>query len=312
MSTNPVATAPDSAPAPIASTRLPVWLGSVIGVAAAVIGLLPWLATGMRLPLQNLWNATDPDAMPMVLLPFSQYYLTTLFGLIVTGSVAAGVAARALRARMPRGGLLLVVCGALTIQIIAVVQTTFVVQAGLQEGWESTLYVVAIVAVCVLSVLLGAGVLVLVAGAPRAGALIGLTIGAIAVGDWLSAWLRPFQITAGEAVYTLSAVLQWVPAILVGVAIAWTGLRSVGRVIAALASLALLWIAPALITGVSAAAGTRVLARHPAEMLDYAWGVFGMALFVPEIALRPIATAVVVAAAGLGVSWLIRRARREP
>lgn len=46
-----------------------------LGAAAAIVGLIPWIITGMRLPLQNLW-ATDtrPADMPLALLPFSQYY----------------------------------------------------------------------------------------------------------------------------------------------------------------------------------------------------------------------------------------------
>ncbi|WP_109211075.1 MULTISPECIES: hypothetical protein [Microbacterium] len=311
MSTNPVAVAPGSAPASAPAPRgVPLWLTPLIGVAAGFVGLLPWLATGMRLPLQNLWGAaTDSSAMPVVLLPFSQYYLMMLFALIATGSVAAGVAARALRPRLPRGGFWLVAGGVLLVQVLAIVQTTLVVRGGLQERTESTLYLAVLVAICILSVLIGFGLLVLIALAPRAGALIGLTIGAIAVGSWLSAWLHPFVITGGDVVMTLSWLLQWVPAILVGVAIAWTGLGSVGKAVAAMASLVILWIAPALITGVSAAAGTRVLAKYPSEMIAYAAEVFRMALFMPELALRPIVTAIVVAALGFAARALIRRTR---
>lgn len=63
-----------------ARRRLNVWWRLAIGAVSAVLGLLPWLITGMRLPLQNLWAAdTAPDAMPIVLLPFSQYALSLIF-----------------------------------------------------------------------------------------------------------------------------------------------------------------------------------------------------------------------------------------
>lgn len=106
--------------------------------------------------------------MPLVMLPFSQYYLTTLFALIATGSVAAGVAARALRPRLPRGGFWLLVGGVLLVQAIAIVQTAVTVERGLQERSESTLYLAALVAVCVLSVLIGFGALALIAPSHRA------------------------------------------------------------------------------------------------------------------------------------------------
>lgn len=314
MSTNPVTITPDAAPQPAAPPPAPVWIGSLVGVVAAFVGLLPWLATGMRLPLQNLWaGEVDVSGMPMVMLPFSQYSLTLLFGLIVTGSALAGIVARALRPRLPRGGYLLLVCGVLAIQVISTAQTAATVAPRLQERTESTLYLTALVAVCVLSVLIGLGALALVARAPRAGALIGLTIGALAIGPWLMGWLRPFQVTDGQLVMNLGSAMQWAPGILVGVAIAWAGIGSVGRVVATITSLAMLWIIPAAMTGVSSAAGTRVLANHPGEMISYALEVFRMALFIPELALRPVIVAVVVAAVGLGVRWFLsRRAVQTP
>lgn len=292
---------------------MPVLVGLLVGVVAAFVGLLPWLATGMRLPLQNLWaGEIDVSAMPIVMLPFSQYSLTLLFGLIVTGSVLAGIAARGLRSRLPRHRYLWVVCGVVMVQTIAIVQTASTVASNLQARAESTLYVSALVAVCVLSVLTGIGALALIARAPRAGAMIGLTIGALAIGSWLSGWLRPFELTSGETVMTLVTVLQWIPGVLVGAAIVWAGIGSIGRVIATIASLMLLWFVPAAMTGVSSAAGTRVLAKYPVEMLDCALNVFRMALFLPELALRPVITAVVVAALGFGVKWAIDRRRGRP
>lgn len=281
---------------------MPLWLCALIGAAAAIAGLLPWLATGMRLPLQNLWDAaTPPDAMPMALLPFSQYSLSHLFGLLVTGSAAAGIAARATRARLPRGGFAMLVVGVLLVQVGATVQSAVVVASGLQERTESTLYLALLVTLCILSILLGAAALVLIARAPRGGALIGLTICAIAVGQWISAVLRPFTTMAAEWAYSLAGLIQWVTPVLVGVAIAWAGINTIVRIVAALASLVFIWVTPALITGVTNAAGSRVLAHDPPGMIEYAVQVFQMALFMPELALRPIVAAVVVAAVGLGV-----------
>lgn len=62
-------------------------------------------------------------------------------------------------------------------------------------------------------------------------------------------------------------------------------------------------------TGVTSAAGSRVLAEHPAEMVDYAMRVTRLALFSPELALPPIIVAVVVAGAGFVATAVVRRKR---
>jgi hypothetical protein len=284
------------------------WMPPLVGVAAGIVGLLPWLITGMRLPLQNLWaTETLPDRMPIVLLPFSQYALTLIAALIVTGAAVAALAVRATRVRQPRRGVVATFTGLLAAQVVAVAQTATVVRGGLADRAASDLYFAAVLAVAVLAILSGAGVFWLIAAAPRAGALIGVAIAAIAFGPWLSGLLVPMGTIPADWLGQLAGYTRWVPPVLIGVAIAWCGLGTIGRVIAAVASLLLLWVAPAIITGVTSAAGSRVLADVPLEMLDYAARVTGMALFLPELALPPIISAIVVAVAGLAVRAVIHR-----
>lgn len=292
--------------------RVPWWACVLIGLGGAVIGLLPWLVTGMRLPLQNLWaTETAPDDMPLALLPLSQYSLTLIFGLIVVGSAAAGITARAVDQRLPRGGFFLVMIGLLAAQAFAIVQPALVLRDNLQARTASTFYLGGLIAVCVASVLIGLVTLLLIARAPRAGALLGLTAGAIAAGPWIGGFFRPLLVAGSDVASALVGLLPWVAPVLVGIAIAWTGVNTVGRVISALISLALLWVAPAAMTAISSAVGSRVLARDPLEMMDYAIAVFQLALFTPEIALRPIIAAVVVAVVGLIVRWAVRAGRHR-
>ena len=159
---------------------LPWWAYLLLGMASAIAALLPWVVSGMRLPLQNLWaTETLPDDMPIVLLPFNQYALLLIVALIITGSAIAGIVARATRRRRPRFGVAATLAGVLIVQVLAVVQTTFVVRTGLQERPESDLYLAALVAVATMSVLVGVLVMLLVAAAPKAGAMIGLSIAAL-------------------------------------------------------------------------------------------------------------------------------------
>ncbi|GAA1789821.1 hypothetical protein [Agromyces lapidis] len=293
-----------------APSPLPRWPFILIGVAAAVIGLLPWLVTGMRLPLQNLWASdTMPENMPLVLLPFSQYRLSVIASLLVVGAAAAGITARALRGRSPHGGFALLLFGVLLVDVVAIVQTATIVGAGLRDDTWSQIYLTAVLAVAILALLVAVLVLWLIARAPRAGAVIGLAIAAVLVSGWLHLLLAPEPAFAGEPAWLWTAV-RWVPAVLVGAAIAWGGVGTIGRVIAALASLAILWIGPALITAVSAAAGTRVLAREPAEMLDYGRRVFELALTDPALVVPPLVVAVCVAGVGLIGRALLGRSSR--
>src|SRR3982750_3856529 len=117
-----------------------------IGAGAAIIGLLPWLMTGARLPLQNLWAAnTLPAQMPIGLLPFSQYAATELVAVLVVGAAIAGIAGRAVPARHPGWAWLALLGGVLVVQLIALVQTAVTVSRGLRPGSQSTWYLAAMV-----------------------------------------------------------------------------------------------------------------------------------------------------------------------
>lgn len=298
----------DTTPGASPARALRTWQLFLIGVASAALGLLPWLITGMRLPLQNLWaSETLPDDMPLVLLPFSQYFLSLIASLIVIGAAIAGLVARSTRSRAPRGGFAMLLMGVLLVDIVAIGQTATTVGGGLRDDDWSVIYLGALVAVAVMAVVVGVGVLWLIARAPRAGAVIGFTIAAILSAGWLHALMAPRgPAFAGDPAWLWDAV-RWVPAVLVGAAIAWGGIETVGRVVAAIASLVMLWVGPTLITAVSAAAGTRVLAKYPGEMVDYGIGVFRMALTDPGLVVPPIATAIVVAAIGLIARAVVTR-----
>lgn len=276
------------------------------GAAGALLGLLPWIVGGGRLPEQELW-ADASAVMPFVLLPFSFTSVVLVFSLLMVGAAAAGIAGRMLRVR--GWGLLLLVLGVLIVQGLATAQTAAVLRAGLQERLESTVYLAALIAGTVLSMLVGAIVTILVAGAPRAGALIGLTIGAIGMGSWTAALQDPAR-TAEGVFSALLPLTPWIAPVLTGIAIAWTGIATAGRVIAALAALVLVWMAPAVTTALFNALGSRVLLRSSSDLIDYGLGVFQAALLTPELALRPVLAAAGVAALGLGLRALVARRRR--
>ena len=281
--------------------------GVLIGVAAAVLGLLPWLVTGAHLPLQNLWATATADAaaMPVVLLPFSQYAVLLIVALLVTGGTAAGLVVRSLPGR--RVGIVL---GLLAVQLLTVVQSAIADGAGLQHTTIARLYLALLVATGAASLVLSALVVLLVGIAPRAGLVVGVAIAAVPLGDWAASLLVPFgSISVNPVASALLVPLRFLPAAVIGAAIAWAGLRSAGRIVAAVVALLLLWIGPALETGVVNSAGTRVYAHDPAAMLEAGRTVFVLALFSADVVVAPLLLALVVVLLGTVVGVLLRRRR---
>lgn len=275
---------------------VPAWAGLLVGVVAAFVGLLPWAVTGLRLPIQNLWATETSDQLPRVLLPFSQYAITLIIGVLVTGSAAGGLGARAAGRRLPRHGVAAILAGVLAVQVVALVQTSVTVRAGLREGRESSIYLAALVGVATLSALVGALALELVARAPRGGAVVGLSIGALALGPWLSGLVVPLgTVSPPPTAVGLLAALGWVPALLVGAAIGWGGVRTVGRALAAVCGLGLLWLVRGLTTAIASSAGSRVLAHDQREMARYAAEVFLAASTTPALVLPPLVVALLAA-----------------
>lgn len=294
-----------TAAAPASARPRPFWVFGLIGAGAAAVALVPWLITGGRMPLQNLWSELPAD-IPIVLLPFHPYTATLVAALLLLGAALAGLTARALGAARTRWGTTALLTGTVLVQAVAIAQSALTTRGTLPDRSDADLYVAVLTAGAVLSLLLGTGVAALVARAPLAGAVIGLTVGAIAAGPWLAAIIVPFGSTPTE-MPPLLAVVQWVPPVLAGVAIAWAGVNSVGRALAAVGAVALVWIAPAALTGVGYSLGSRVMWNDPAAMIDGAVQVFGLALLTPELAWRPIVACGVTAVVGLGVGALVRR-----
>lgn len=204
----------------------------------------------------------------------------------------------------------MVVTTVAAVQIAIVTQAAICTRSTLPDRSDADLYIAALAAGSFATVALGILVTALIARAPRAVALIALTIGAIAAQSWAARLIVPVTSLVTETPQLLPLV-PWIAPVLTGAAIVWTGLNSLGRIAAAAAALTIVWIAPATMTGISSALGTRVLWRDVSEMTAFAIGVFRSALLTPALALPPILATIVVAAVGLGVRLLAARRRGE-
>ena len=300
----------DHVDTPAPSAAAVKWLtfawGLAIGAGSALVGLLPWLIRGMRLPLQNLWATTvDPEAMPIALLPFNQYSITLIVGLIVCGSAVAGLLARTLREQLSRRGFVGIALGVFLVQIGAAAQGTLVVSGGLRDGTNSAIYLTGLIAVAVVSIGVGALVMVLIGKAARPGATLGFAMAAIAAQAWLSSLVVPPGTFVTQASMWWLDLARYVPAIIVGVAIAWCGIRSIGSVMAAVGSLLILWIAPVALMAVSVVVGSRALAQQPDQMFDYGAEVFMSMLTAAQNSIPPLLIAIVIAGIGLASRQLM-------
>lgn len=274
-----------------------------VGVIAGMVGLLPWLLTGGRLPLQNLWaTQARPDDMPFALLPVSQYSATTIFALLLMGGVFAGLTVN-IFARRRRFALWAAAAGLLLIHVVAVAQSFTVVGSGLNLTTTHDSRVVVYFAGMLggtICAALAAQVGLWVASRRSMGP-IALAIGLSAVP--FASWIAPALVTASGAsgIAMLSGgVLRWLPAAIVGVALGCCGVRPARRIAVWLTVLAALWVTPALLTALQYGLGMRVLNGDVKEMASAARQVFPLALatgVAPALFAIAIAIAVVTARA---------------
>ncbi|HLS64434.1 MAG TPA: hypothetical protein VK060_13720, partial [Ruania sp.] len=287
---------------------LPIWAYPLVGVGAVLVGLLPWIRAGLQLPLQNLWAVqTLPEDMPLVLLPLNQYYLGTILALMVTAGLVGGVIARAAPPthRALSGGF--TVAGAFLAMTFVCVQSALVLAEGLRADESAGTYLTLVVAWAVLCSLGGLLIMALVTRAPRAGATVAVALAAPAVGTWAKALLAPSPSLASPTVQTVIDYLHWLPAVLVGVALAWCGVRTSGRIAAWVMSLVLLWVLPAVLTAITYVAGFRA-AESLLESIGAGLDVLALAL-APGTAGPPVLLALVIGVLGSLAIWLVLSAR---
>lgn len=267
--------------------------GVGLGILAGIIGLGPWVVTGMQLPLQNLWaDMTLPEEMPRAALPLSQYLGITLVALLVTGGLIAGLAVRWWAPARQGHALLCAAAGLLLVQMAATVQSFSVLETGLGAGRLSRLYLGGLLFGVLASIAVALLVVVLVGARKPALVTLGIAGAAVPAGIWLLEWVtEPFSLTVRPPVVYL--VDNWFPALLIGAVLAWCGAGTAGRAVVWVASLGILWLLPPLFTGVSYALGSRVLRGDPRQMLQAASDAFALSIGGPEVWLPVLAAGVI-------------------
>ncbi|MFB7249295.1 hypothetical protein [Microbacterium sp. NPDC056234] len=300
--------------APPASAATPSrLLPFAIGVAGAVLGLLPWVVAG-TLPLQNLW-ATEvmPEAMPFVLLPLSQYSVTMLFSLVLLGGVFAGVAVRVARRRRALS-LWPAALGVAFVHVFAALQSFLVLAGGLglaggSAGSRAVLYFGGLLGGTIVAALMAQLGLWMTSRSSVAMSPFGIALAAVPFAGWVTRWFGAFAGPMGPPPF-ISLVGYWLPAIIVGAALVWCGVRPPSRLVVWTVALLSVWVVPALFTAIGYGLGMRVLQGNLADMAEASVQLFPLALaemWWPAV----LAAAIAVVGTLVRAGWTTRPAAAD-
>ncbi|MFC4138569.1 MULTISPECIES: hypothetical protein [unclassified Microbacterium] len=278
--------------------------GTALGIVAVAAGIAPWIAGGGILPVQNLWRTeVQRFQMPFSLLPVSQYYATSMFVLIVMGGVFAGLARRILARTWAAWPIAL---GVLIGHIVVVTQSFIADARGLDlDDKRAWWYLGGLLAGAIIAVGFAQVGYWLISRPSSGPAALGIALAAVPLAAWIGMWVQllsgPMGIPQGVLL-----VLRWLPAVVVGLALAWCGVMPPTRLIVWFLGLSALWIAPAAFTAVQYALGSRVLAGDLSEMASAGMQVFPAALAIGWL---PVVVAAVIGVVGAALAAILRRQR---
>ncbi|MBG6239714.1 hypothetical protein IWX78_002704 [Mycetocola sp. CAN_C7] len=287
---------------------IPVVVGLAIGFVSAALPIAPWLATGATLPLQNLWQTSVlPEDMPFSLLPVNQYYAIRIAVILVVGGALAGLTIRFVRwaAGVPSWSAS---AGLLLAHGIAIIQSFVAVADGLgiaetQSDPRPLLYFGGMLSGTVVAALLAQGVFWLASRRAVGPVTLALTLSAVPFASWIVDAVTMLSAPAGPSL-EISSISRWLPAIIVGAALGWCGVRPLHRLGIWLISLAALWITPALFTSLWNALGMRILDGDLRAMKEVATQIFPLALSIGAL---PVLLALVLGGIISGAQVTIHR-----
>lgn len=297
------------------------WPSFLIGVGAALVVMVPGWLTGGGLQVPTRWDAERlTGRRPFAFLPLDLDHVFPLFATLVLGGVLAGLIVRMLRRRRPVQ-VWPAVWGVLLAQLAAAVQSFIALLARLGIGGGSEqavgamlmdgtqlLYLLGLVLVVVVGLLFAQlGLLFATRRSPAFGALA-VALAAPLVTNWIGGPLVVF-VSIDSYPEWLAIMLRWLPAVIVGLALVWCGVRPWGRLSVWVIGLAALWVMPAAITSISYAVGIRAIQNDPQE-IPRAIAQY----FVPMLhaGVAPVVVALVIGVVGTVVRMLVRRSPVSP
>jgi hypothetical protein len=183
--------------------------------------------------------------------------------------------------------------------------------AGLAPGSASDLYFAGLLAGVIAAVAASVVALFLLASQSRPRVAVGVGLMAVPFASWAVEWVVNLS-GVGNVPAAIPTIARWLPAVLVGLALAWCGFRPKIRILVWAADLALLWVVPALFISVNYVFGTRVYLGDFEEMALMGRQILAATLGPAGGAGPLILLASAVALAGTGILEVRRRRQARP
>ncbi|MBB5598763.1 hypothetical protein [Neomicrococcus lactis] len=294
------------------SRLLPVISGLLIGLIGVAIALTPHLLSGGLMPLQNMWiRETLPENMPFSLLPLNQYYLLRLVGVLAFAGTFAGCVSHFIFPVRRRSVALGAVLGVALGLVVALAQSFWVLAQGLSIAVSASSIAVIyfwglLTGMICFSILALVATYVFAIGSPTPSAIWWALVAA-PLTSWVTSWATIAGPIPGDSTW-LGYISRFLPAIIVGLALAWYGVRPAARLLVWILDLALLFFIPITATAVQSAVGMRVLQGQVSEMLQYGIEVFRAQLTPNSPQLWVLGVALIIAIVGTVVR--VRGSRR--
>jgi hypothetical protein len=233
-----------------------------------------------------------------------------ILSIVLLGGVFAGLALRNI-ARRRSIAVWPAALGVLAVHVLAIVESFGMTASGLALGSDSqaVIYLAGLLGGTVVAAALAQLAFWMTSHRSVGVAALGVALAAVPFGEWIGRWFLAFTGEVFPPVF-LPAVVQWVPAIVVGLSLVWCGVRPLQRLLVWAASLLVLWLLPAVFGSIMVFLGSRVLLGDFAEMSAAAIGIFP-ALLAEDGPLSVI-VALAIAIVGTIVRMLVgRNGRRE-
>jgi hypothetical protein len=244
--------------------------------------------------------------MPLALLPRSQYEVLTIVALLTTGGAAAGFAIRVWSPVRRRLVTWCAIVGLLLVQVAATVQSFELLGQGLMRGTLAQYYRAGLMAGVICSILAAVVALLLIASKSTVATTIGGGLMAVPFTSWAVEWVVGV-VGHTNVPIAVPSIAHWLPAIVVGCALAWCGVRPLGRLAVWVLNLAFLWVIPAVFTAVQSVLGTRVIAGDIPEMVLMGREVLTAALGPDGGAVPTVLLALALGLAGVGIRVIAAR-----
>ncbi|MDO8151236.1 hypothetical protein [Isoptericola sp. b408] len=218
--------------------------GFLLGVGAAVVGLLPTVLAGWQPSWPTYPNT--PDLFTGTFLPFSPDLIGLTLGAVVLPGAIIGIALRSRTTGVPGRAEAAATAGLVLVIAVAALQSVVVTVPRLHPGSSGLLDIAVGLTVTALGLALSVLVSRVLAHRTVPAATVAAAVGVVAAGYWWASTLRMLWTwrlqLPDSALHVIVLLAQYTPAVLLGIALAWCGWTPRRRLWAWVFALLVFWV----------------------------------------------------------------------